>query len=209
MKRLLVVACLLSVELLAEGLDIVNNQYRFAGAVGPEFLLCHWGLIRPWRLPLIRRLHWVNEHSCLLDSWRLSLHGGGGGDDRSGNCLVIFDLNFLPPLGIFFATCIAVDYAEEMLDHSWFLAGDLPCEFAFKQAGGSSLDDGCFRYVLYLAPCLQRMAHVLPCLLPWPLANAKKVLLGLRLLIGALKVNAISRQIEVPGSGYAIEREVN
>lgn len=121
--------------------------------------------------------------ACLSLGLSLSLCGGGCG----GSCLVVFGLDFLPPLGIFFTSSITIDYAKDVFDRPCFLASDFSCEFTLKQAGQSCFDDRCFRYILHLATRPQEPAHVIPRRFPWPLANAK-VLLGLRLLTGTTKI---------------------
>jgi hypothetical protein len=54
------------------------------------------------------------------------------GGSFSGSCLVVFGLDFLPPLGVFLTSSITIDYAKEVFDRPLLLASNLPYKFALK-----------------------------------------------------------------------------
>ncbi len=105
--RLLMVACLLGVELLAEGLHFFDSHHSLARTVGSELPPGHGGLALTWRLSLDRRLGLANSERRWFGNLNLCL--GLGGSNRS---LIILSLYCLPSLGILFAPCVPVDDAK-------------------------------------------------------------------------------------------------
>ncbi len=105
--RLLMVACLLGVELLAEGLHFFDSHHSLACTVGSELPPGHGGLALPWRLSLGCRLRLVNSERGWFGNLRLCL--GLGGSDGS---FIILNLYYLAPLRILFAPCEPVNDAK-------------------------------------------------------------------------------------------------
>ncbi len=105
--RLLMVACLLSVELLAEGLHFFNSHHSLARTVGSELPLGHGGLTLPWRLCLDLWLGLANNERRWFGNLNLLL-GLSSGDGS----LIVLSLYCLPSLGILFAPCEPVNDAK-------------------------------------------------------------------------------------------------
>ena len=130
------VARLLGVELLAEGLHFFDGHHSLARAVGPELFPGYGSLTLSWRLPLDRRLRLANREGRWFSNLNLCLSLGSG--NRS---FIILSLYGLPSLGILFTPCETVNDAKQVLKCLRFLIGDFPCEFAFEQTSRSSVYD--------------------------------------------------------------------
>ena len=104
---LLMVACLLGVELLAEGLHFFDSHHSLARPICSELSPSHGGLALPWRLSLDRRLRLANREGRWFGNLNLhlSLSSGDGG-------FIVLSLYSLSSLRILLTSCEPVNDAK-------------------------------------------------------------------------------------------------
>jgi hypothetical protein len=108
---LLMAACLLAIELHAEGLNFFDSLHSLARAVGSEFPPSHGSLTWPRRLSLVRWLRLVNGERSRFGDLCLYL-GLSSGDEG----FIVLGLDCLPSLGILFVPCVTVNNVKQVLE---------------------------------------------------------------------------------------------
>ncbi len=104
---LLMVASLLGVELLAEGLQFLDSHHSLTRPICSELSPSHGGLALPRRLSLDCRLRLANREGRWFGNLNLclSLNSGDGG-------FIVLSLYSLSSLGILLAPCEPVNDAK-------------------------------------------------------------------------------------------------